>query len=534
MIKLLIVEDEEPIREGLRNLLDWKKYGLELCGTATNGVEGLDMIRRESPGLVIADIRMPYMDGLEMIRRAREQKFDFEAILLSGYSDFEYARQGLSLGIRDYLLKPCRPQELEASVLKVINQLKGKHAKEGQDYNMLYAKQRALSGWCHYSGKPLEDRKKTMAELRMNLAYESIQAGIARLELHTAKTCYSSGDRELIVYAAENILAEILSEVYVTGLETFRLENSVVWVGNCNHVSDLRLEEALRKAQHNIRLYLKLETSIGIGERQPSIEELQRSYEQANKALESCFYQGIGGIYRYRENKPSGRRKTLWNDDTLTNLEREIMNCLKNGEYAKALDGVEQWLECVRLAAPFRRDELHLKATALIVELKSITQQLPVRSFPWKDTMVNWTEQLPQLQTFDELSTILKKIVQNIVEALKKETVLHRTVQAALDIIKARYATNLTLESVARETFVSPSYLSTLFKQELGVNFLDYLHQYRIEQAKPLLAQNLKVFAVAKLVGYQDEKHFSTTFKKWTGLTPKQYRKNAERLGAAH
>ncbi|REK54311.1 MAG: hypothetical protein C6W55_12410 [Thermobacillus sp.] len=534
MIKFLIVEDEDTIREGLQHLLDWERYGLVLCGTAANGVEGLDMIRRESPGLVITDIRMPHMDGLEMIRRAREQELDFDTILLSGYGDFEYARQGLALGIKDYLLKPCRPQELEASVARVIDRLKKRQSQNGTDPNLPYAKQRALSAWCRYSGKPLEDRKKIMADLKMRLAYTSIQAGIARFERRAMENRYTSGDWELIGYAAENIIAEILSEVYVAGLETFRTEHAVVWVGNCDGLQQQRLEETLRKAQRQLRAFLKLETSFGIGERQPTIETLQRSYEQAEKALKSRFYQGIGGIYHYRGTRSSGDQETLWDDDTLAKLEANIKACLQNGEYARLLDGVEQWLECVRSVAPSHRDKIHLKATAFIVELKSITQQLPVRTFPWKDTMVNWTEQLPQVQTFDELSMILKKIVQNIVESLKKETALHRTVQAALDIIHARYATNLTLESVARETFVSASYLSTLFKQELGVNFLDYLHQYRIERAKPLLAQNLKVFAVAKLVGYQDEKHFSATFKKWTGLTPMQYRKNAERLGAAH
>src|SRR5690606_20725187 len=102
---------------------------------------------------------------------------------------------------------------------------------------------------------------------------------------------------------------------------------------------------------------------------------------------------------------------------------------------------------------------------------------------------------------------------------------LHRTVQAAIDIIHERYQTNLSLELVAREVFVSNTYLSTLFKQELGVNFLDYVHQFRIEQSKSLLLQQLKIFAVAKLVGYQDERHFSHTFKKWMGITPSQYQK---------
>jgi len=130
------------------------------------------------------------------------------------------------------------------------------------------------------------------------------------------------------------------------------------------------------------------------------------------------------------------------------------------------------------------------------------------------------------MDTLDDCTVVLQKIVQSIVEAVSNQKSLHRTVHATIELIKQKYNTNLTLELAAKETFVSNSYLSSLFKQELGVNFLDYLHQYRVEQSKELLRQSYKIYAVSKLVGYQEERHFSSTFKKWTGLTPRQYQKN--------
>ncbi|OMD10124.1 helix-turn-helix transcriptional regulator, partial [Paenibacillus odorifer] len=195
------------------------------------------------------------------------------------------------------------------------------------------------------------------------------------------------------------------------------------------------------------------------------------------------------------------------------------------GSNELALDLLEQWLERFRGNPGCLKQEVNIRATAFVVRLKRLAQEKQVAGFEWKQHLVNWMEQAPQIETLEELSTILNKIMQNVVEAFSKHRPLHRTVVTALEIIRNKYNTNLSLEYVAKEAYVSNTYLSSLFRQELGVNFLDYLHQYRVEEAKKLLRQNLKMYAVAKLVGYGEERHFSATFKKWTGLTPSQYQK---------
>ncbi len=535
MLKLLIVEDERVLREGILKLLNWDIYDIDTCLIAEDGAQGFELILEEKPDIVITDIRMPKMDGLTMVKNAQDQDMKFETIVLSGYSDFVYARTGMSLGISDYVLKPCLPEDMANAILKVTQKIKLKnsgvaHMEKLQtdlNRNLPIAIEQTLANWCQYSGKPLEDRRQSMSELLMKLDYESIHVGVLMLELQSSDMKLPTGEAELMLYAAGNIVKEILTPVYLGKLETFRDEQAIVWVGNLGTtIQQLDIDHALKAVQSNLTLYLKLSSSIGIGQLTSTIDTLQSSRAQANKALEARYFHGIGGVFWYDAlQSAKDGSDTIWNDEHITQLEAEISQALKTNEYAKALDGVEQWLEQIGKAIAGSPNEVNLKATAFIVTLKNITQQKTITSFPWKDTMIDWSEHLPQIQTFDELSAIIKKIVQNIVEALKSETVLHRTVQTALVIIHTKYALNLTLDQVARETYVSTSYLSTLFKQELGVNFLDYLHQYRIEQSKVLLRKNYKVYAVANEVGYQDERHFSTTFKKWTGLTPMQYRK---------
>jgi len=207
-------------------------------------------------------------------------------------------------------------------------------------------------------------------------------------------------------------------------------------------------------------------------------------------------------------------------------LESDILNHLRTLNFGDALDKTEMWLELLRQNPDYGQAEVNMKAAEFQLELQKLRQEQYAAAYEWELHMVDLLKQLPQTEAHDDLSTIVNPPLSSMIAVLPSRKPTHRTVQSALEIIHARYNTNLTLDSVAKEVFVSNTYLSSLFKQELGINFLDYLHQYRIEHAKLLLKRSFKIFNVAKMVGYQEERHFSMTFKKWTGLTPTQFQKS--------
>jgi two-component system response regulator YesN len=536
MLKLLIVEDEQVIRDGIVSMLNWKNYGIQICGSAVNGQEGLKWIRSESPDIVLTDIQMPQMDGLQMIQLAKNEGFQFESIILSGHSDFHYAQTGIRMGVHDYVLKPSRPDDILKTVLKIKYKIRDRiQSSHGLDKlmsslnrNNLMAKEQTLYQWTQYSNKPLENRHQIIKDLNMKVNYDLICVGIVRMDTNANVSQYRQGELELIRYAVNNIVSEMLSPIFNHLLETFRDGNDLLWLANMpDPLEEKELKNTLVRVQGHLENYLKLSVSVGIGSVKPSIESLELSYYEAKEALEQRYYDGAGGIYLYTEQKClSVPKDTIFNDSFILSIENEMLDDLRQGNFAEALDKMEQWVEYLKSQLRYEKNEVDLKATAFILELKKLTQKQQASSFEWKQTMFNWVEQMPNIKTFDEFSSIMKRIMQNLVENLKSETSLHRTVQLALDTIRTKYNTNLTLDTVAKAVFVSTSYLSTLFKQELGVNFLDYLHQYRVEKAKTLLKQNFKIYAVAKQVGYQDERHFSATFKRWVGLTPSQFQRN--------
>lgn len=545
MMKLLIAEDEDTIREGIVNMIDWKSHQIEVMGEAGNGSEALALIEKEQPDLLLTDIRMPQMDGLELIEVARRRGYGFRSIILSGYNEFSYAKQAISLGVVDYVLKPCRPEEILKTVLKAKELIERQRNQEDEQLkrdrswhkNAPLVKSQVLSQWIYHPPVPLERRQELIGELSMAIGFEGPQIGLVSFDFDPPSATGTGQDFVLLRYAALNIISETLSPIYRGKIETFHDGNNLLWIGSGLAGTDsrklyrapLQLKEQIEKLQCNLEKYLKLSISIAVGSCRSDISEAHLSYKEALQAMESRFLNGKGGVYYYTEGTGviggAPQEIGILDDSELNVLEDEMLVAVGAGSNELALDLLDKWLDRFRSNPGCLKQEVNIRATAFVVRLKRLAQEKQVAGFEWKQHLVNWMEQAPQIETLEELSTILNKVMQNVVEAFSNHRPLHRTVVTAMEIIRNKYNTNLTLEYVAKEAYVSNTYLSSLFRQELGVNFLDYLHQYRVEEAKKLLRQNLKMYAVAKLVGYGEERHFSATFKKWTGLTPSQYQK---------
>ncbi|WEK55058.1 MAG: response regulator [Candidatus Cohnella colombiensis] len=540
-LKMIIAEDEQSFREGLINLIDWKLYDIELTGVAENGRQALDLIKRDSPDLLLTDIRMPFLNGLELIRSAKAGGAQFHTILITGYDEFEYAKEAISLGVSDYLLKPCMPHDIVRVIMDVKQKLDhsdvavplNRELNRTWNRNIHLLKNQILTQWVRQPLMPLENRSLVIREVNLAVQPGPIEIGIVRMDMNDRSEPYpSTRDLELIRYAMQNIVNETLNDFYSGNIEVFRHDEDLLWLGNTSiGKSELSTVEIMKTVQHNLISYLKLSFSIALSSPHPSVNDAQLAYEEAVEAMEGRFYQGKGGIFLHEElNQQQSPSSSILDDPFLQRWEKELFTYLQNGQYEQAVDAIETGLRYFKERPGYTRSEVILLITSLILTLRKFAEEQYSVSIEWMDENIDWIEKMPEMESLDECSSILQKIVQCVVLAAPSRKTLHRTVHATLELIKSKYNSNLTLEQAAKETFVSNSYLSSLFKQELGVNFLDYLHQYRIEQAKELLRKNYKIYAVAKLVGYQEERHFSSTFKKWTGLAPRQYQKGYEAI----
>ncbi|HWI66051.1 MAG TPA: response regulator [Symbiobacteriaceae bacterium] len=486
MCTLLIVEDEAPFRDGIVSMIDWAAHGIRICGAAGNGQEAWALIEQETPDLVLTDIRMPVMDGIELLARVKQAGLPTQVILLSGFSEFEYAKQAMKLGAVDYLLKPCKPEEILAVVTEAFRSLEN-HAESRR-----LAKEQLLSQWMQPGSAA---SAAMLSEYRVAFVDAPLHVGVVR--------------------GAAPGLRVALSPFYGGRLEVFPVGADLVWVGN---VAPGALDrDALRLALQG--------TVCGVGGVRGGIAGLHESYAEARQALGLREDLPLQSVFFFDDAHRAGlNTEGALTDPTIAAREAEILQHMQAGRYAQAIDATGHWLEHLRSHTEYSLRQIRLRAVSLLLGVQRTAQVQSIPAIRWKEELIEGINLLPTVESLDDLSTIITKFLQHLVGVLSSHRPLHRTVEAAVRIVEAHYSSNLTLEAVAREVFVSTSYLSTLFKQEMGINFLDYLHQYRVERAKELLGREaLKVFAVARLVGYQDERHFSATFKKWTGVSPSQF-----------
>ncbi len=533
MIKLLLVEDEQIIREGMEEMINWNAHGITICGSLSNGLDAYNRFNEYNPDILLTDIRMPKMNGLELIKKLKEDGNEFETILLSGFDDFEFAKAGIQLGAVDYLLKPCRPEAILQSVLRAKEKINKSQEKiqfiqtleQSWSKHLPLIKGRKLLEWMHGTTKPSENLVAQIGELKIRLINKKPHVAI----IHIDRDSENEQCEMKLEFIQENIIEiaqSILAPVYDNHIEIMPDGEGIVWCGNCSIQNYNDLKKVLEEIQNQVFRRFQLHISIGVGTIYNTLDSLHQSYQEASIAIEKLFFQGKGKILFYSE--------LQWNiqlddssemEEKLTNLEKLIFQYLDDDERSKALEELRNWLDLLKSHSLYTKQKILINATSFMANLQKFTYEKKITSSEWDESIKKNMELLPKLESFNSISNMIRESVEELIKIMNTQFNIHKTVREAIRIIKLKYNTNLTLENLAKKVFVSPTYLSSLFKQELGVNYLDYLHQYRIKKAKILLKQGFKIYAIAKSVGYQDERHFSNTFKKWVGMTPSQYQK---------
>ncbi|QGQ96376.1 response regulator [Paenibacillus psychroresistens] len=537
MLKLLVVEDEPSVREGIITMIDWHKFDITIVGACADGKEAWRFIQKDCPDLLLSDIRMPLITGLELVERINEANLDIMTVFLSGYDDFQYAKQALQLGVFDYILKPCQPKQIRDVMVRAQTELLLRRNKDLQ-FNLLERQMKVHSQtikedrmlkWLRSAPRNKAARLSEITECHMQLEDKVCLVMVLQFDSKKLKTLhYNENDLHLIRYAAANIMLESLHGYFNGRLEIMTQKEEFILIANAVDSNEVDLlKGTLFAVQKNLTDFLKVTVSIGVGS-EVDIIEIQRSYDEALEILANRFYYGGGEIFIYSEGKVQDHFSKVYSSfqEQISDFQSKINEYIAKCNFSDFVIEVEEWLNA------FQEQELsiqriHLHAYSFVNMLIKVVNT-GNDSFLKEHIALfeKYAEQIEYQETFEELSTLLTIIIQKMVELMNAQKPTHKTIEHVMALIKEKYMTNLTLKSIAEEVFISPSHLSTLFRQEMGINFLDCLHQFRIEKAKQLLKEeNGKIYIIAKQVGYYDESHFVRMFKKWTGMLPSQYKK---------
>lgn len=511
-IKLLICDDEHLIREGLASL-DWQDFNIDMIGTAKNGEEAFELAKELRPDIIISDIRMPKKDGIWLAEQVRQFIPDIRMVFLTGYNEFEYAQSAVNNGVYSYLLKPIDEDELYAVVNKLAESIRAKRMMEERSealrnsmsqskyFLLSYLFARTKKGILDCDLFEIPKQPQTAAAVVVN--FNNIDGN--------DNTCFM---------AFEYILNSI------TGGSIF-----IPFFGNtelvfifCFDCSEKEAESYLFSVCEKISAVIEnsfgCEYNIGIGSIVHSITEIEDSYHSAVDAISYSSTLGSGNTIYINDIEPKASLSAYH-----AKLIDSYVKSLKSGDLHQINKIVDELFESMRRSDTTLYNQQR-RSLSLILAISDTLYALdynPAILFNNTDiwSLVRKSTSSEELHKF--IANITDVVISHIDEMQRQKT--QNIISQVKELVEQNYATDASLETIASQVFISPCYLSVIFKKETNTTFKNYLIQTRMRKACELLdSTDLKIYEIAERVGYTDTRYFSELFQRICGKTPSQYR----------
>ena len=535
MLKVFLVEDEVVMRNGIKNTIPWEKEGFEFVGEASDGELAYPLIKKEKPDILITDIKMPFMDGLELSRIVKKELPQIKIIILSGYNDFDYAKSAISIGVTDYLLKPIGSAKLLEAIRKVADIIETERENE----------------------RILERYRKEMEE---NIQQEKhkLWSGLASNRLSTAELLEKGHQLgiDFTASAYQVVLFKLIQEEDVSGclrdyveaaqeIERFAedWENVITfdrspdgWAflikGSSREEVNTILEYGKKKLVHVISHYPEMEYFGGIGTSVNRLGDVRSSYLEAAKAFSGRFFIGMNKILRAEDlpniHAASGEKIDVSVLRSKKSEQELIEKFLKSGTQEEIKSFLDEYFRNVGtqnyqslLYRQYVMMDLFFIVSDFLKALDIGMEEMPEECQDINEIVRNTTSP-------EDMKKQLERLFEEAMElrdghSMKKYSAL---LEEAKAFIQENYQKEgMSLQTVAARVNISPSYFSAIFSSEMGQTFIEYLTSVRLDRAKELLmCSSMRTAEIGYEVGYKDSHYFSYIFKKVVGCSPKEYK----------
>lgn len=533
MMKMVIADDEYIVREGLKNIKLWEEYGIEIVGDACDGKEAFELCVKLQPDILFTDIRMPIMDGLEVAMKLKEDQSNIKVIMLSGIQDFNYVKTAMDINAEGYILKPVKINELRSVITKVVNSIK---MERNREHEITSLKQELndsipvirenflrnlISGFYQNENEIKEKIKYLDIPLKSD---ESAVVAVFQIDEYENITMDNSEeDRQLLNLSVNNIIKRIIQE-YGLGVSFAAKENEFVVIYNQNSQLRKKYIEVSEEIMVCVNKFSDKTISVGIGRATNKLSGVSISYREALDALEYKFYTGRGSLISiydiYQDEKDI-------DFSDLYKLEQRLMNYMKLGDTENVLQIIDTIFIPLLYsdAAP-----CYPYIKSICIELICTAQRVVYETGEdMKDIVADHSVILSDIfmkKDMLELKNYVKSVFIQLVNFFEGRYKNRNAgvVRKIKNIINERYMENISVAMLSEEVYLTPNYISLIFKRETGETIVEYLTRVRMEAAKKLLeTSELKVFEIAEMVGYENSNYFSTVFKKYTGIYPGKY-----------
>lgn len=527
MINVIIVDDEPLVRIALCELIQWESLDCKMVGQFSNGKEALAFLKHNEVELVIIDVNMPIMNGLEFLEELKKTDLTFMplSVVLSAYSNYDYIRNAFLHGASDYIVKDNLEEEYVNKIVeKSVNQLKlsiADHEKSHREmavkvqnqieedfFQMINNDALTISSEISERYNSL-NQQQVIACLLIDHAYtanQSIDMQKSRFIMSTIKQVLESNALKSVV-CSQNEVEYVLNLEYPNHYGTQKIRDQVT--------------EVFQKISNRLKQYTNCSATIGVSDTCSGWKHWKDRYTMAKQLAQLRFYNGTGRIYFSEHNQYKEGSTKDWDFS-------EILKQLSNNK-----DWETDFLRLLKVIessgyAPLEEQYKFYKK--FLWELGGI---LHTRGLTWEHILPNQSDvmnELSQFDTMEELHRWLEGVLQCAAELLDPNHELninaYGIITKAQKYMDTHYSEPISLASVAEKVGISESYLSRLFVKETGVNFIDYITNVRVEKAILLIKSGMKVYEIAERVGYPNQSHFSRVFKRVTGESPLMYKKN--------
>lgn len=533
MLKVFLVEDEVVIRNGIKNSIPWEKEGFTFAGEASDGELAYPLIKREKPDILITDIRMPFMDGLELSRIVKKEMPGIKIIILSGYNEFDYAKTAINIGVTDYLLKPISSAKLLEAVKKVGAMIE----KEQDNVRLLERYEKEMEENIH-----MEKHRLWSAIVSNRLSTAELLENGQRLGMDFTASAYqiflfklmqggdATGCSKELTTASDRVNAGMEQQDQVLTFDRSPEGWAFLIKGQSEEEIKERLENLKRDLVALAEEYPGLEYFGGVGSVVFRLGDIQNSYRDASKAFSNRFFMDANRVMESGKIPSAGAQERIDVSDAYSRKQEheQIEKFFKSG----TLEEVEAFLgelflnigeqNCRSLlyrqyvvmdlffcASDFLKN-LGIGLESLPEECRDINRIVAKASSPERLRM--------------QMNTLFTEVIK-LRETHSRKKYSELLEQAKTFIDENYQREDMSLNTVASRVNISPSYFSAIFSNEMGETFVEYLTRVRLEKAKELLmCSSMRTAEIGYEVGYKDSHYFSYIFKKVVGCSPKEYK----------
>jgi len=543
MYRVLIVEDEKMEREGIRQLLSWMDLDIEISGEASNGKQALDMAEQTKPDIVITDIKMVGISGLQLASILQSWFPDIKIIFITGYQDFTYAKNAISLGAYGYVLKPVDEEELYQAVKKAVDQF---------DFEIYTKREKNILTRQVEETLPLL-QQQFLKKLLLNTSYsDEFLARIKDLGIFNEGETYHvvvisldnyrlyerRSSKEQIWSLTQTILHDLnksigrdLSSTVVQiedNLYSFLLKQLSSDTGEI-------IESCLKRVIKNLVKIFNISTTIAISQSTSSCNNINRLYEETLDATKAKWCIGSGRVIwasemGYASNDIVVDKKL---ELDYTDIQANITKMMLFGEKYEIVKYLDEYFS--NLPAELKNTKKHFQTLCLKI-LEICIKLLTEANQSVSDIIRDRLSMLDELLLYETYDSLKKWVIDRVMElticmSKIKTNRSSRLVEKVYNIIQDYYNQDITIEMISDMVYFSPNYISRIFKNETGITILQCLTKVRMEKAVEMMKNpSLKIAEITEKVGYRSASYFGQIFKQYYGVTPKEYMDKMESI----